>query len=302
MYITFLEHLPTKSSSKPTIEIINCWSIEICNKTSNNNRDCIQKHEFMFQFGSANWLPMICGWNWVTAVLLLSVLIRPLFSKMDVKLGKHSQWKALNVPSNQEHDKAEPSYFAAAGTFWPAAYFVACCSEGWGTGVKLCKVILPLSRCRMFQLWPPSVMAVVSGPGPDVNTAPVFVLTRPPQETSPIWLLCIPKYADPIAIDECRPLQSRANISALSGKTSETRSMFWIRLGRSVLMGSGRMWPICFGSRCLAVLGVFYLKCFAARRFLHSIAFMPFFCFSDLLPSLGGFMRTVLTYFLSFCA
>lgn len=78
----------------------------------------------------------------------------------------------------------------------------------------------------MFQLWPPSVMPVVSGPGPDVNTAPAFVLTRPPQETSPVWPLCIPKHAYPMAIDECRALQSRANISALSGKASEGGSVF----------------------------------------------------------------------------
>lgn len=80
----------------------------------------------------------------------------------------------------------------------------------------------------MFQLWPPSAMAVISGPGPDVNTAPAFVLTRPPQETSPIWPLSIPKYAYPIAIDECRPHQSRANISAPLGKASEGGLMFSI--------------------------------------------------------------------------
>lgn len=39
----------------------------------------------------------------------------------------------------------------------------------------------------MFQLWPPSVSPVVSGLGPDVNTAPAFVSALPPQETSPVW-------------------------------------------------------------------------------------------------------------------
>lgn len=94
-----------------------------------------------------------------------------------------------------------------------------------------CEVDLPLSRCRMFQLRPPSVRPVVSGPGPDVNTAPAFVLAQPPQEASPVWPLFIPKHAYPMAIDECRALQSRANISqgpACSGKTSEGGFMFWI--------------------------------------------------------------------------
>lgn len=228
----------------------------------------------------ADWLPMIYGWNWVTVVWLLSILIRPLFSKMDVKLRNHSQWKALDVPSNREHDKCRATL--PAGTFWPTAYFVANCRRwGWGNGVKLCKVILPPSRCRMFQLWPPWAMAVVSGPGPDINTAPAFVMTRPPQETSPIWPLCIPKYAYPIAIDERKPLQSRANISALSGKALEGCSMFWIWFGRSELMGSGRIWPICFGSPCLTVLGVFYWKCLAGRQFPLSIASTPVFCLSD---------------------
>lgn len=92
-----------------------------------------------------------------------------------------------------------------------------------------CEVDLPLSRCRMFQLRPPSVSPVVSGPGPDVNTAPAFVLAQPPQETSPVWSPCIPKHAYPMAIDECRALQSRANISqwpACSGRTSEGGLMF----------------------------------------------------------------------------
>lgn len=103
-----------------------------------------------------------------------------------------------------------------------------------------CEVDLPLSRCRMFQLRPPSVRPVVSGPGPDVNTAPAFVLARPPQETSPVWPLCIPKHAYPMAIDECRPFQSRANISqgpTCSGKTSEGGFMFWIWFGGSRLRG-----------------------------------------------------------------
>lgn len=105
-----------------------------------------------------------------------------------------------------------------------------------------CEVDLPLSRCRMFQLRPPSVRPVVSGPGPDVNTAPAFVLAQPPQETSPVWPLCIPKHAYPMAIDECRALQSRANISqgpACPGKTSEGGLMFWIRFGGSGLRGVG---------------------------------------------------------------
>lgn len=94
----------------------------------------------------------------------------------------------------------------------------------------------------MFQLRPPSVRPVVSGPGPDVNTAPAFVLAQPPQETSPVWPLCIPKHAYPMAIDECRALQSRANISqgpAFSGKTSEGGFMFWIWIGGSGLRGVG---------------------------------------------------------------
>lgn len=105
-----------------------------------------------------------------------------------------------------------------------------------------CEVDLPLSRCRMFQFQPPSVRPVVSGPGPDVNTAPAFVLARPPQETSPVWPLFIPKHAYPMAIDECRALQSRANISqgpACSGKTSEGGFMFWIRFGGSGIRGVG---------------------------------------------------------------
>lgn len=53
----------------------------------------------------------------------------------------------------------------------------------------------------MFQLRPPSVRPVVSGPGPDVNKAPAFVLAPPPQETSPVWPLCITKHAYPMAID-----------------------------------------------------------------------------------------------------
>lgn len=92
-----------------------------------------------------------------------------------------------------------------------------------------CEVDLPPSRCRMFQLRPPSVRPVVSGPSPDLNTAPVFVLDQPPQETSPVWSLCIPKHAYPMVIDECRALQSRANISqgpGDSGKTSEGGFMF----------------------------------------------------------------------------
>lgn len=123
-----------------------------------------------------------------------------------------------------------PSYFACWDIL-TCRLLCAWLSFGMGHGVKLWKVILPLSRCRMFQLWPPPAMAVVSGPGPDVNTAPVFVLTRPPQEASPIWALCIPKCAYPIAIDECRALQSRANISVLSGKASEGRPMFWMWFG-----------------------------------------------------------------------
>lgn len=85
-----------------------------------------------------------------------------------------------------------------------------------------CEVDLPLSRCRMFQLWPPSVRPVVSGRGPDVNTAPAFVSARPPQETSPVWPLCIPKHAYPMVIDECRALQSRAN----NKRTSSFRKDF----------------------------------------------------------------------------
>lgn len=71
-----------------------------------------------------------------------------------------------------------------------------------------CEVDLPLSRCRMFQLRPPSVRSVVSGPGPDVNTAPVFVLARPPQETSPVWSLCIPKHAYPMVIMNVEPFKA----------------------------------------------------------------------------------------------
>lgn len=212
---------------------------------------------------------MIYGWNWVTlhstAVWLLSPNLTP-FRRVHVKIRKTLTIKRTECSFNSRAWQI-PSYFARCDTlsfklrealhFQPVGYFVVWSSEGWGRGVKLCVVILPLSRCRMFQLWPPSAMAVVSGPGPDVNTAPAFVLTRPPQETSPIWLLCIPKYAYPIAIDECRPLQSRANISSLSGKASEGRSMFWIWFGRSALMGSGRIWPIRVGSPCLAVSGVF---------------------------------------------
>lgn len=81
----------------------------------------------------------------------------------------------------------------------------------------------------MFPLGPPSVRPVVSGPGPDVNTAPAFVSAGPLQETSPVWPPSVPKHAYPMAIDECRALQSRANISegpTLSGKASEGGLMF----------------------------------------------------------------------------
>lgn len=89
--------------------------------------------------------------------------------------------------------------------------------------VQSCKADLPPSRCRMFPLRPPSVSTVVSGQSPDVNTAPVFVSARPLQEASPVWPLCIPKHAYPMATDECRALQSRSNIlqgpSVLAGNT-----------------------------------------------------------------------------------
>lgn len=87
-----------------------------------------------------------------------------------------------------------------------------------------CEAQLPLSRCRMFQLGPPSVSPVVSGLSPDVNTAPAFVSSGPPQETSPVWPPNVPKHGYPMAADECRGLQSRTNISEapdLSGKPSE---------------------------------------------------------------------------------
>lgn len=89
---------------------------------------------------------------------------------------------------------------------------------------RSCEADLPLSRCRMFQLRPPSVSPVVSGPSPDVNTAPAFVSPRPPQETSPVWPPRVPNHAYAMATDECRGLQSRTNVSeapALSGKPSE---------------------------------------------------------------------------------
>lgn len=107
--------------------------------------------------------------------------------------------------------------------------------------VGSCEVDLPPSRGRMFQLRPPSVRPVVSGPDPDVNTAPAFVLTQPLWETSPVWPLCIPKHAYPIVI-ECSTLQSRANTSqgpACSGKTSEVGFMLWIWFEGSGLRGAG---------------------------------------------------------------
>lgn len=91
--------------------------------------------------------------------------------------------------------------------------------------------------------------------------------------------LCIPKYAYPIAIDECRPLQSRANISAPLGKASEGCSMFWTRFGRLVLLGSGRIYMLWLSLSC-CFRGL-YIKCFAGRQFLHSIVSMPFFYASD---------------------
>lgn len=90
-----------------------------------------------------------------------------------------------------------------------------------------CEVDLPPSRCRMFQLRPPSVRPVVSGPGPDVNTAPVFVLAQPLQETSPVWAPCIPKHAYPMAIDKRRALQRRENILQVQEETSEGGLLFW---------------------------------------------------------------------------
>lgn len=90
---------------------------------------------------------------------------------------------------------------------------------------RSCKADLPPSRCLMFQLRPPSVSTVVSGQSPDVNTAPVFVSARPLQEASPVWPLCSPKHAYPMASDECRALQSRSDIlrgpSVLAGSTSD---------------------------------------------------------------------------------
>lgn len=51
-----------------------------------------------------------------------------------------------------------------------------------------------------------------------------------------------------MAIDECRALQSRANISlACSGKTSEDGLMFWIRFGGSGLRGVGGSDLYAFG-------------------------------------------------------
>lgn len=91
-----------------------------------------------------------------------------------------------------------------------------------------CEVDLPLSRCRMFQLRPPSVRPVVSGPGPDVNTAPVFVLARPSQETSPVWPLCIPKHTYPMAIDECRPSKQSKYFTRTSMFRKDFRGRFHV--------------------------------------------------------------------------
>lgn len=131
------------------------------------------------------------------------------------------------------------------------------------------EVDLPLSRCRMFQLRPPSDRPVVSGPGPDVNTAPAFVLAWPPQEASPVWPLCVPKHAYPMATEGCRALQSRANISqepGVSGKTSEGGFMFWAWFGGLWLKGSEGMWCICTGSSCSAVLKVCWWEYFVIVR------------------------------------
>lgn len=94
--------------------------------------------------------------------------------------------------------------------------------------LSCCEVDLPLSRCRMFQLRPPSVRPVVSGPGPDVNTAPVFVLARPSQETSPVWPLCIPKHTYPMAIDECRPSKQSKYFTRTSMFRKDFRGRFHV--------------------------------------------------------------------------
>lgn len=112
--------------------------------------------------------------------------------------------------------------------------------------------------------------------------------------------LCIPKYAYPIAIDECRPLQSRANSSAPLGKASEGQSMFWIWFRRSVLIGSGRIYMLwVFLSCCFRGL---YVKLFVGRPFLRSIAFMSFFFLPPLTFSLRIYQeKTVIFFFFFSC-
>lgn len=122
-------------------------------------------------------------------------------------------------------------------------------------GTLSCEADFPPSRCQLFQLRPPSGQPVVSGSGPDVNTAPAFVSAPPPQETSPVWPLHIPKHAYLIATDGCRALQSRANISQElggSGKTSEGGLVFWVWFEGVVAKGNRRVWAIRIGSSCPA--------------------------------------------------
>lgn len=116
----------------------------------------------------------------------------------------------------------------------------------WSPSIQMSDVPAPAS------LWP----ACCFRPGPRCKHSPGLCMAPPPQEASPVWPLCIPKHAYPMATEWCGALQRRANISQGPGgsrKTSEGGLMFVAWFGGSWLNGSGRMWWICTGSSCAAV-------------------------------------------------